>query len=187
MSVVYMLKKRDVYESKRLNVQEHTVNAGADTPLIYPVIEYAGDSVSVCIQNSIGDVLICKEHKYALGRTVLALPSGQIDEGETPFDAAQREVLEETGFLIDNIKIIGQTYPIPANSKLCQYMVLATLSGKAKRRPEAGEESITTHWATLDEAVQLVLNGGMVQRPFGHDLAAIQTFAKYAQVTHAWR
>ena len=44
-------------------------------------------------------------------------------------------------------------------------MVLATLSGKAKRRPEAGEESITTHWATLDEAVQLVLNGGMVHGP----------------------
>ena len=35
------------------------------------------------------------------------LPGGHVEEGETPEECARREVLEETGFLVNNLRVIG--------------------------------------------------------------------------------
>jgi 8-oxo-dGTP pyrophosphatase MutT (NUDIX family) len=40
-------------------------------------------------------------------RTVLALPKGHIEEGETAQDAAAREVAEETGLTVDPVRKLG--------------------------------------------------------------------------------
>ena len=46
-----------------------------------------------------------EDHLFGL-RNHLETPGGGIDEGETPIDALKREMLEETGFKIKNIKYI---------------------------------------------------------------------------------
>jgi 8-oxo-dGTP diphosphatase len=40
-----------------------------------------------------------------LGLGTWALPGGHLEFGETPYDCAKREVLEETGLIINEIKI----------------------------------------------------------------------------------
>ena len=42
-----------------------------------------------------GDILVCKEFRYPLNDFCYEFPAGLIDEGETPEEAAIRELKEE--------------------------------------------------------------------------------------------
>jgi 8-oxo-dGTP pyrophosphatase MutT (NUDIX family) len=54
-------------------------------------------------------VVIVPTRRAADGSRVLALPKGHVDPGETPVQAAQREVREETGILAEPVRELGQT------------------------------------------------------------------------------
>jgi 8-oxo-dGTP pyrophosphatase MutT (NUDIX family) len=54
-------------------------------------------------------VVIVPTRRAADGSKVLALPKGHMDAGETPVQAAQREVREETGILAEPVRELGQT------------------------------------------------------------------------------
>jgi len=58
----------------------------------------APDYVLICARDAQGRVLMERHYKQCLGRTILTSPAGGVDPGETPLEAAQRELLEETGF-----------------------------------------------------------------------------------------
>jgi 8-oxo-dGTP pyrophosphatase MutT (NUDIX family) len=54
-------------------------------------------------------VVIVPTRRAADGSRVLALPKGHVDPGETPVQAAQREVREETGILAEPVRELGET------------------------------------------------------------------------------
>jgi len=53
-------------------------------------------------------VAIVPTRRAADGSKVLALPKGHIDSGETPIEAAQREVREETGIVAEPLCELGE-------------------------------------------------------------------------------
>lgn len=56
-----------------------------------------------------GDVcVIVPRKRTATGAKALALPKGHIDPGETPVEAATREVLEETGLRCEPVRELGE-------------------------------------------------------------------------------
>jgi 8-oxo-dGTP pyrophosphatase MutT (NUDIX family) len=54
-------------------------------------------------------VVIVPTRRAADGSRVLALPKGHVDPGETPIQAAQREVREETGIVAEPVQELGET------------------------------------------------------------------------------
>ena len=65
-----------------------------DYALLYPVLED-------------GRVLVIRSYRHGAGQIVLGFPGGGIDSGETPVQAAHRELLEETGHLATSIESLG--------------------------------------------------------------------------------
>lgn len=55
------------------------------------------DAVVVIAHDTTGRLLIIKEHRPVAGGYIWALPAGLVDDGETIFEAAMREIKEETG------------------------------------------------------------------------------------------
>ncbi len=53
-------------------------------------------------------VVIVPTRRAASGAKVLALPKGHVDPGETPIEAATREVREEAGVEADLVEELGQ-------------------------------------------------------------------------------
>jgi 8-oxo-dGTP pyrophosphatase MutT (NUDIX family) len=54
-------------------------------------------------------VVIVPARRAADGTRVLALPKGHVDHGESPLEAAEREVREETGVLAEPVCELGET------------------------------------------------------------------------------
>ncbi len=62
------------------------------------------------------ELILVKNYRYPVDRKILELPAGFIDEGERPREAAERELEEETGFLLKDCQ------------KLCEYHPIASLN-----------------------------------------------------------
>jgi 8-oxo-dGTP pyrophosphatase MutT (NUDIX family) len=56
-------------------------------------------------------VLIVRQYRPAVEHETLELPSGLVDPGETPKEAARRELLEETGYEAGEMELLGGMEP----------------------------------------------------------------------------
>ena len=75
------------------------------------LVHFDHEAVGIVVQNEKGDVLLIKSPRYHTQSVEWEIPAGQIDDGEDPVDAAKRETLEETGYSIDDVKLIYRFNP----------------------------------------------------------------------------
>ena len=69
---------------------------GVENPEFY-VLEYP-DWVNVIALTRDGEFVMISQYRHALGDTRYELVAGVVEEGESPLEAAQRELLEESGY-----------------------------------------------------------------------------------------
>lgn len=69
---------------------------GAEIPDYY-VLEYP-DWVNVIAITQDGSFVLVRQYRHGLGRTCYELCAGVMEKGETPLQAIQRELYEETGY-----------------------------------------------------------------------------------------
>jgi ADP-ribose pyrophosphatase len=56
------------------------------------------DFAAVVAVTSEHQLVMVRGYKHGIGRIVQSVPAGLVDQGESPLDAARRELLEETGY-----------------------------------------------------------------------------------------
>jgi ADP-ribose pyrophosphatase len=132
--------------SKFLVVEEHAVELPdgrviEDWPwLITP------DFVNVVAEDEDGRFLCFRQTKYAIEGTSLAAVGGFLEPGEEPLAAAQRELLEETGYESATWIPLG-SYPVDANRGVAvAYFFLARGARcVARAKPDDLEEQELLH------------------------------------------
>lgn len=67
---------------------------------------HAPDGVIVLAITEQGEILVIRQYRPALNKWTLELPSGGIDDGETPEQAAARELYEETGYRAGEVDLL---------------------------------------------------------------------------------
>lgn len=82
---------------------------GKDDALHYSISTQ--DYVSVFAVTRAGTFPLVRQFRPAIEEVTLELPSGHVDEGETPDQAAARELCEETGFIANNLILLDQLAP----------------------------------------------------------------------------
>ena len=93
-----MVGRRDVYDGRvvQLHVDEVELPNGKRTTR--EVVEHA-DAVVVLPLDQSGRALLVRQYRYPIGQDLLEAPAGGIDPGESPEQAAQRELQEEIGYM----------------------------------------------------------------------------------------
>ncbi|MBR9829698.1 MAG: NUDIX hydrolase [Oceanospirillales bacterium] len=118
-----------------------------------------------CIVEQDGRFLLVEE--ISSGRRVINQPAGHLEQGESFIDAAKRETLEETGWLVEPEALLGlYTYTAPANG--VTYHRFCFIARALASVPDAvlDEGIIGPLWLTRDEiaARQPELRSELVSR-----------------------
>jgi ADP-ribose pyrophosphatase len=74
----------------------------------------ASDWVNVIPLTPQREVVMIEQFRPGIGAITLEVPGGMVDPGETPADAAARELAEETGYAGGPVEMIGRVTPNPA-------------------------------------------------------------------------
>jgi len=121
--------------------------------------------VSVCAvaitQNN--EVVLVEQYRHPIGETILEIPGGFIDDGESPATAIARELLEETGFSFDQYIELGKTAANPGVLNNYTYLFLATGGKKIAGQSLDANEEISIHYKPIDEVRKLLQENKIVQ------------------------
>lgn len=84
------------------------------------------DWVNVIALTEDNNVILVRQYRHGSDEITLEIPGGIIDDGETPEQAARRELLEEAGYDCAEATIIGRVRSNPALFDNWTWTVLAT-------------------------------------------------------------
>ncbi len=106
-----------------------------------------------------GRILTIRQYKHGLGRVSLTFPAGFQEEGEPPQDAAERELLEETGLQAGSIVHLGE-FVDNGNQRGCIGNYFVARDCVQKQVPDSGDfEEMKITALQVDDIDQALSNG----------------------------
>lgn len=155
-----VLSSKVVYQGKVFHVTSDEVVEPSGVKVKRDIMRHSGSVVVMCVDESKGEprVLLIRQYRYAAQRPLWELPAGRIDEGEDALTAAQRELVEETGYQAREWKQVLFYYPSPGFMDETHALFLARDIQKGKARPEE-DEFITPRWVPISQAIEWVMSG----------------------------
>jgi len=124
------------------------------------IIHHTGSVVVLAVDESGSTprVLLERQYRHAAKDYLWEIPAGRIDPGEKALPAAQRELLEETGYTATHWRRILNFYASPGFVAETMSVYLATGLRAGTAQPEA-DEVIRKRIVPLPAAVRMVLKG----------------------------
>lgn len=125
------------------------------------------DSVAVVAVTEGGQAILARQFRPGPACMLDELPGGELGDGESPLDAAHRELVEETGYA-GHMTVIGQTWQ-GANITRRRWAAVAT-SCRRVREPELdpSEEFCEAITVSLDELHRRLRAGQMTDAWAGY-------------------
>jgi 8-oxo-dGTP pyrophosphatase MutT (NUDIX family) len=122
-----------------------SISAGEPTEFSAGGVVVRGDQIAV----------IVPVKRDAAGRSVLGLPKGHPEDGETPEAAAMREVREETGLLVDLVERLGEVaYSYERNGRtVAKRVAFFLFEYRGGDLADHDHEIEDARWMSLDEAL----------------------------------
>jgi ADP-ribose pyrophosphatase len=107
-------RSEQVADCRVFNVRrDHSTDPRDGRAHDFYVIE-APDWINVIPLTDDGRVILIEQYRHGTGEISLEIPGGMVDAGESPRDAAARELLEETGYEASEVVLLGKARPNPA-------------------------------------------------------------------------
>jgi len=105
-----------------------------------------------------GRVCLIKNFRLSVRQTLIELPAGTLDPGESPQITAERELTEETGYRAASVKHLHSFYLSPGILDERMHLFLATGLQAGDSAREVGEE-ITNFVVPWEEAIAMIFRG----------------------------
>jgi ADP-ribose pyrophosphatase len=155
-----LISSRTVYRGPVFWVTTDDVQEPGGVRARRDVIHHTGSVVILAVDESrsMPRVLLERQYRHAAQDYLWELPAGRIDPGEKALHAAQRELLEETGYTATNWRRILNFYASPGFVAETMSVYLATGLRAGPAQPEA-DEVIHKRMVPLSAALRMVLKG----------------------------
>ncbi|MBM3167072.1 MAG: NUDIX hydrolase [Chloroflexi bacterium] len=151
------ISSKVVYEGRALKLRVDTVLKPDGKTTTREIVEHK-DCVAVVVLDHKDNVIMVRQYRKAVGKHLLEIPAGSIDDGEQPIAAVRRELQEEIGYLPNKIDKLGGFYSTPGYCS--EYLHLYMASYLIPSRLEAEDtEDIKVERVPLSRIPDMIASG----------------------------
>jgi ADP-ribose pyrophosphatase len=155
-----VLSSQTVYAGKVFGIRRDEVIEPTGVRTTREMITHPGSVVVLPVLPD-GRVVLIQQYRYAARQYLWELVAGRIDEGETPLEAAERELREETGYRAKRFRTFLEFFPTPGFLEEKMYLLLAEGLTPGKAEPE-DDERIVARPYTGKQLEQMIRRGKLL-------------------------
>ena len=150
-------ERRVIFRGLKIDLALQSVTLRDGTVAEREVVLHRG-AVALVPMVDEGHVCLVRNRRYAVDRTLLEVPAGTIDPGESPDRTAERELLEETGYQAGRIRRIREWYVSPGvmNERMYLYLCEDLRPGPVRLELDEELETVIVPW---QEALAMAEDG----------------------------
>ncbi len=150
-------ERRVIHRGHKIDLAIEPVRLADGTVVEREVVLHRG---AVALLAMVDEERVClvKNDRYAVGRTLLEVPAGTREPGESPDETAARELQEETGYVAGRIERLGDWWVSPGvmNERMTLYRCMDLTPGPTSHQADERLEPVVVAW---DEAIGMVADG----------------------------
>jgi ADP-ribose pyrophosphatase len=151
-------QSREVYSCKLFHVTEDkAADPKTGFEIARCVVRHAGSAVMMAVDEK-KRILLVRQYRLPAEKYLWELPAGKVDEGETPLQAAKRELAEETGYKAKTWKKLASFYVSPGYVAERMTIFLATDLTEGEATP-MDDERIEKQWFRRKEIAEMIESG----------------------------
>lgn len=162
-----VLRRRYLVNTPWLKVKSEAVRL-PNNKVIKNYYSICGDQVvAVFIIDERNRVLLVRQYRHAVRDETIDIPGGGVKKGESPVQTARREVLEETGYHIKNLKKLLTYYPDSGKKGDKKFLFFAEVDHTKRRgnliSPKREAEFIEYFWQPLPKLYTELQSGRIIE------------------------
>ena len=153
------LSSRIVFDGRALRLRVDTVMTDNGRTTMREIVEHP-NCVAVVAIDTINNIVLVKQYRKSVEKELLEIPAGGIETGETPVEAVEREMREETGLQPKTVEHIGGFYSSPGFCTEYLHLYLAT---DLVPKPLVAEDTEGIQLVTVPpEQIPVLINSGTI-------------------------
>ena len=151
---------------EQVTVRFETFAGGMSEPVTRDVVRRQDASVALVRHRTRGTLIFVDQFRLASagkgGGWVLEICAGKLDEGETPEQAARRELTEETGYSALSVTPVNSFFVSPGYTDERMHLFDIEVDGEPGEAPGDGHEDISLVELTPEEAFRWADEGRII-------------------------
>lgn len=152
-----LISSREVYANKIFRVTEDHAVGPDGFEIRRGTVQHNGSAVMMAVDER-GRILLVRQYRLPVRDYLWELPAGRLDPGETPLDAARRELKEETGYEAAEWRELISFYPSPGF--VAERMTVFVAQRLTEGKPDPmDDERIECRWFEPDELREWIAAG----------------------------
>jgi len=151
------MSRRLIYQGLKIDLALQSVPLADGTHADREIVVHRG---AVALVPMVDDQHVClvENRRYAIGKTLLEVPAGTIDHGESPEQTAGRELQEETGYRASRLRRLRDWYVSPGVMTERMYLFLCEDLQPGPPRLEL-DEQLKTVIVSWEQALEMIDDG----------------------------
>lgn len=155
-----IISSKVLLKNKLFSVVEEVAHDPSGFEIHRSIIRHPGSAVMMAVDEQ-ERILLVKQFRLPAESDLWELPAGRLDEGETPIEAAKRELEEETGYKAEKWSELISYWASPGYVAEKMNLFLAEHLTAGEQKPME-DERIEMRWFDKDEVGDWIHSGKIV-------------------------
>ena len=152
-----IVSSKEILKNKLFSVVDEVAHDNSGFEIHRSIVKHPGSAVMLAVDEK-ERILLVKQFRLPAEKDLWELPAGRIDPGETPLQAAKRELHEETGFKAKKwVKLISYwASPGYVAEKMNLFLALNLTAGEPRPMED---ERIEVDWFSRKKIAKWIRDG----------------------------